>query len=61
MDAVDSAQKQSDLNLKLALQNRNRPAELKATGECHYCNDPVECGQFCDSDCRDDFEKMVSL
>ena len=61
MDSVDDAQIQSDLTLSLAIKNRKRDVELKNTNYCHYCNDPVDSGHFCDSGCRDDYEKMVTL
>jgi hypothetical protein len=55
MDDADRAQKQTDLELKIALQKR--APELPETGVCHWCIDPIESGRFCDSYCRDDFEK----
>ncbi len=61
MDIADLALEQSDLDLKLALDNCKRPNQIKNTGKCGYCKDPIKCGQFCDTDCRDDYERMVSL
>jgi hypothetical protein len=56
MDVVDQAQKQTDLELNLALINLKREPELPATGACHYCDALVSKGHFCDADCRDDNE-----
>jgi len=56
MDLVDNAQKLEELRINQALQKRN--IELPFTGQCHYCDDVIETGGFCDSDCRDDFEQM---
>jgi hypothetical protein len=61
MDAADQAQEQNDLELKLALQNVKREPVLPETGACNYCDALVSKGLFCDADCRDDYEKMVSL
>ena len=61
MDACDSAKALEDLTIKLALKNRKAEAELPEVGACHYCEAIIEKGNFCDSDCRDDYEKMVSL
>ena len=55
-DQLDRAQQEHDLHLSLQLKHRN-PA-LPVTGYCHWCGDiaPAD-ARFCDSDCRDDFEK----
>jgi|TARA_R110001583_G_scaffold21308_3_gene80850 hypothetical protein len=55
MDDVDRAQKQTDLELKLALQNRK--PEIYETGSCNWCDAIIDKGLFCDSDCRDDHQK----
>lgn len=57
MDAVDEAQAQTDLAIKLALKNLPRAPELIPTGSCYYCDASVVDGAFCDADCRDDYEK----
>ena len=39
---------------------RSRTPELKATGFCLWCTEPVAAGRrFCDADCAEDFEKRV--
>ncbi len=55
MDLADKAQEQSDLDLSIALIKRK--AELTEKGSCHWCEEPIEKGVFCDSDCRADYEK----
>ena len=55
MDDVDRAQAQTDLELKLALKNRKH--ELPEVGLCNWCADSIEKGNFCDEDCRNDYEK----
>jgi len=62
MDIADQAQQQSDLSLEIAISNlrKNEPS-LLYTGSCHYCDALVEKGCFCDSDCRDDYEKQAKL
>lgn len=56
MDDADRAQKETDLELSLALQNREQ--ELPETGACHWCEAIIDQGHFCDSDCRDDHAKL---
>jgi hypothetical protein len=56
MDVVDQAQKQTDLELSLALKNLKREPALPETGACNYCDALVSKGLFCDADCRDDYE-----
>lgn len=36
---------------------RQRKPELKFTGKCHYCEEPLGEGRrFCDAECRDEYE-----
>lgn len=55
MDDADRAQKETDLELNLALKNRE--PVLPETGACNWCDAIIEKGYFCDADCRDDHEK----
>lgn len=55
MDDADRAQKEIDLNLTLSLQNRKQ--ELQEDGACHWCEELIDDGLFCDSECRDDHQK----
>ena len=42
----------------MAIQNAIKDKTLVATGFCLWCNEKLPAEQrFCDSDCRDDFEK----
>ncbi len=59
MDIADEAQDLTDLELDLALKNLKQEHVLQATGSCYYCDDYVDSGLFCDSDCRDDYEVML--
>lgn len=52
--ANDRAQSDLDANIKAA---RAVGSALPETGFCHNCTDPIEAGKFCDSDCRDDWQK----
>ncbi len=56
MDDADLTQERMEKELALRLMVR-RP-ELQPTGSCHNCGEAVlSDARFCDSDCRDDFEK----
>jgi hypothetical protein len=55
MNDADRAQEQTDLELNIALQKR--APELPEMGFCHWCMDFIEVGQFCDTSCRDDYDK----
>mgnify|MGYP005989863433 CR=1 FL=1 len=55
MDDADRAQENTDLEITIALKNRK--PELPEIGSCHWCLDTVESGRFCDTYCRDDYEK----
>lgn len=56
MDIVDQAQKHEQLIIDEALSKRHEA--IPFTGLCHYCTDAIETGNFCDADCRDDFEQL---
>lgn len=49
MDEVDNAQKESELTLKMALQNRKQG--LPEKGECYWCEEPLDSGIYCDAYC----------
>lgn len=55
-DQLDAASELEQLNIEAALANGARQ-QLQFTGKCHNCNEPIATGHFCDSDCRDDYEK----
>lgn len=53
---ADVAQKFEQQHLAAAMSNRM--PQLPKTGRCHNCSDPVPWNSaFCDSDCREDWEK----
>ncbi len=54
MDIADQAQAQEAVLLDSALSKRNQ--SLPYIGKCHWCDEPVQ-AHFCDTDCRDDYEK----
>jgi len=57
MDDADRAAKRQAEEIEWALKNVG-PAEIPYTGNCAWCDAPVGCrDRFCDSDCRDDFER----
>lgn len=57
-DQLDEAAARSEQMIAVALANRNKP-QMVFTGECHYCEEPIDSGQFCSADCREDHERMV--
>jgi hypothetical protein len=57
MDLVDNAQLLTELNLQQSLASR-KTITLADTGKCHNCEEPIQEGHFCDSDCRDDHEQL---
>jgi hypothetical protein len=57
MNEGDTGNDTADLYLRVALSKR-MDAGVKPCGSCHYCSEKVSHGGlFCDSFCRDDFEK----
>jgi hypothetical protein len=56
MDEADIAQAHIEQEAALRLQQR-RPIGPRANGRCHFCECVVVSGLFCDSSCRDDYER----
>lgn len=57
-DNVDDANALAELQLRVAMNGRERPVMRRFTGCCYWCRDPVAAPKvFCDADCRDDFER----
>jgi hypothetical protein len=54
-DEVDRANDQAQQMLDLQLKARK--SVIAPKGACHYCDEPLHDGLFCNADCRDDFEK----
>ena len=57
MDEADWAQEGTEQALKIALGQQERKARMPETGRCHWCDEVITTGLFCDEDCRDDFEQ----
>lgn len=56
-DEVDAANEQMEMALTSARLRRN--PTLPAIGQCYNCEETLKAGVFCDSDCRDDYEKRT--
>jgi len=57
-DQIDEAAARQQQMIDNALANRPRPT-MVYTGECHWCEEPIDKGHYCNSDCRKDHEVMV--
>lgn len=55
-DEIDRAQEMEQAFLNAALSNRKHEI-LPHNGACHWCFEKVESGCFCDSGCREDWER----
>ncbi|ECA2717288.1 hypothetical protein EJW09_11070 [Salmonella enterica subsp. enterica serovar Braenderup] len=55
-DEIDIASDNEQVRLSVALSERERHP-LPEMGHCHNCNEIISAGLFCDTDCRDDYEK----
>lgn len=59
-DPMDRATVESErlLEEQLRVARSAKPITLPATGQCHNCGEGLEpTNRFCDTSCRDDFEK----
>ena len=57
-DILDEAAAREQQLIEVALANRPLP-KMTYTGECHYCEEPIDKGHFCSAECRIDHERMV--
>lgn len=58
MDEVDLANDLLDIQINKAIKKANMTKTVNETGKCWYCQEQVEDGRrWCDSDCRDLWEK----
>lgn len=55
--ADESAARQQQM-IEQALANRVKP-QLAFTGECHWCEEPISTGHYCDAECRKDHETFL--
>lgn len=54
-DIADEAAEREQQLIALALASRIKPIDI-FTGKCLWCDAAIRTGQFCDTDCRDDYE-----
>lgn len=62
-DPVDRASLEEQRNLELTIKAAlsAKPKALPYTGLCYNCSESMAPGnRFCDTDCRDDYEKRES-
>lgn len=57
-DITDQASALEELERAVALANRPVP-KMVYTGECHWCEEPIAAGHYCDADCRHDHEVFL--
>jgi len=56
-DELDQAAALEELERTIALANRKRH-EMQFTGACYNCEESVDKGFFCCSECREDYERI---
>ncbi|WP_244639771.1 hypothetical protein [Pantoea agglomerans] len=56
-DPADEAAEREQQMIEIALANRKRP-EMQFTGACYNCEESVDKGFFCCSECREDYERI---
>lgn len=63
MDDADRASDREDIARAAAVEAvRARIERLPSLGYCYYCGEALRAGKrFCDSDCRDDYERQEEL
>lgn len=57
-DITDQASALEELERAVALANRPVP-KMIYTRECHWCEEPIASGHYCDKDCRHDHEVFL--
>lgn len=59
-DFADMSDKLIEAFTAAAVARASGKPVMKATGQCRFCEEPVNPGLlFCDRDCRDDFEREL--
>lgn len=63
MDDADRASDREDIARAAAVEAvRARIERLPSLGYCYYCGEALRAGKrFCDSDCRDDYERQEKM
>ena len=56
-DELDQAAALEELERTIVLANRKHP-EMVFTGACYNCEESVDKGFFCCSECREDYERI---
>lgn len=57
-DILDEAAEREQQMIEIALANRIKP-NMTFTGKCFWCEETIDKGQYCNSDCRHDHEVYV--
>lgn len=57
-DPIDRAQAREEEMRCDALREVKLVPTLSACGACYNCGEKIEVGEFCDANCRDDYERM---
>ena len=57
-DILDEAAEREQQLIEVALASRPKP-QMVYTGECHWCEEPISKGHYCDASCREDHEKFI--
>ena len=55
---MDRAQEREEELRSDALREVKLVPTLKPCGVCYNCGEPITSGEFCDADCRDDYERL---
>lgn len=58
-DPIDEAAAREQQMIELALANRHSAPHMVYTGECHWCEEPISKGHYCDGECRHDHEVFI--
>lgn len=58
-DICDTASDAQDIFLQQSLaKQRATSVAQKSSPNCLFCEEPITEGRFCDSDCRDDYQRL---
>ena len=57
-DPIDEAAEREQQMIEVALANRPKPT-VGFTGTCHFCEETISKGNYCDAECRLDHEKEL--
>lgn len=63
MDEIDRSAAQAEVTLAAYIENVRRRAgtDPRPTGFCFNCGESVRGRVFCDSECREDYEKRQNI